>query len=55
MEALRYRVLITVYVRDLCFRKGELVTLNDMGPYAFVLLHHGLAVAATCQAAEQAA
>lgn len=39
-----YRMLITVHLRDASYRKGQVVTLSEMGANAFVLLHFGLAL-----------
>ncbi len=43
MDAIYYVVLIEVHFRSAVFHKGERLTLDEMGPYAFTLLHFALA------------
>ncbi|MFI5384748.1 MAG: hypothetical protein ACHQ50_01390 [Fimbriimonadales bacterium] len=43
MDATCYLVLIEVHLRGATFRKGQRLTLDEMGPYAFTLLHYSLA------------
>ena len=43
MEATYYRILIEVHLRNVTFHKGQRVTREEMGPYAFTLLHYSLA------------
>ena len=44
MNATYYLILIEVHLRNTTFFKGQRLTLEAMGPYAFTLLHYGVAV-----------
>jgi hypothetical protein len=43
MVAVEYVILITVHLRGGSFEKGQVVTREDMGISAFILIHFGLA------------
>jgi hypothetical protein len=42
MDATCYRVLIEVHLRESIFLKGQILTLDELGPYAFTLIRYAL-------------
>lgn len=47
MDATYYQILIEVHLRNGVFFKGQVLTVEEMGPCAFILLHYGLAIETT--------